>query len=205
MFTSNQNTSHLKLLLFALALAALVLIAAIIYSNNEPIISDTAQNSPTPPKEKYQGASYHSQKLGKEDVSDQKNKEVALSEITSVSDSDTAKNIHQKLAISLISELELLDGIRNRDTIRARLTPTANKFYLLQQAIRANQISHTNFSNLPSEYDQRVEALADLWNKNPDLAHEADFIYSQLNILNKEHVPYLLRHWLISYNTRHKL
>jgi len=169
-----------------------------IFINKGSVVSE---EQPNPQSSRYpspQANHANSEIVHNHEIADATIIPISNSDITDINDSSTAQDIHQKLAITLITELELLNETKNRNTIRARLSSTANKFYLLKRAIQARQIDSVNFATLPPEYNQRIKALSEIWTNNPTLAHEADDIYSELDLLDSEHVPYLLRNWLIS-------
>jgi len=206
MISSNSIFLNLKLFLFVIAITALILVVSIVFSNRETLAASAELDTSEVPQREYQEMEIYSKeanekKGAEEEVVVEKIEEVETSDIMQLSDLSEANEIHRRLAITLISELELLNETKNRNVIRARLSSTANKFYLLKRAMKAKKIKNSNFLTLSSEYDQRVKSLNEIWTKNPDLANEADDIYSDLNLLDYEHVPYVLRNWLISNST----
>jgi len=123
---------------------------------------------------------------------------VSVELISQVKDTGTVEEIHRQLAMTLITELEGLRGEKNAAKIRVSLKPTARKFYLLNRAIEVHGIPHPSFQTLNDGFAERIDALSTLWTENSTLGMEADHIYSQMGILNSEHVPYQLRNWLES-------
>ena len=121
---------------------------------------------------------------------------VSLQDLSSLTDPKELNDTYQRLTSELILELAELQEKKDQDRIKSSLKPIAQKFYYLRK-------THTRLENappfqLPQHYDQEIQRLEDLWNRNHVLAETADSIFAQLDILNFEHVPYQLRENIIT-------
>lgn len=127
-----------------------------------------------------------------------KPQKVTRQEVAAVTDYDAAKSIHRLLALSLAHTLVGLKDETNRDLIYAQVKPLAGKFHLLKKISESRSFGDFESGSLGLAERSQVDLLIKIWPENSNLALEVDRIFAGLSLLDCEHVPYLLRRWLVS-------
>lgn len=120
-------------------------------------------------------------------------REISSDEIATVKDANSAGDLYEQLSFQLMAELEKLREETDPRKIRRNLAPIANQFYLLQRAGGVSGLVLSDFRHLSQDQMPRVETLIALWNENQVLAREADRVFSRVDALDSEHLPFLLR------------
>jgi len=118
-------------------------------------------------------------------------KSITLEDISSLSHPNDSVEYYQQLSHELILELFRLENTDDRDRIVSRLTPLAQKFFYLHKVHQT--LDGAPPFQLPNHFRGEVNELEELWNNNNILATTADSLFSRLDLLDCEHVPYQLR------------
>ena len=124
---------------------------------------------------------------------------VTLQEISLLTDSAEFNELYQRLTSELIHELIQLKSIHDRDRIISRITPMAQKFYYLKKEHQSRE--DTPSFQLPLSFRSDIQNLEKLWESNNTLAQAADSVFSRMELLDNEHVPYQLREQILAQHT----
>lgn len=116
---------------------------------------------------------------------------VTLQDISVLSDPAEFNGFYERLSSELISELIQLRTTRDHDRVISRITPIAQKFYYLKKAQQS--LDDVPAFHLAQSFGPGIQNLEDLWSSNDILAQAADSVFSHLELLDGEHVPYQLR------------
>ena len=109
MITFIQNIPPLKRLLYTATAVVVFILVGMSFMKKGPLISEDQPKLQNSSSHSYHETCGSVEITNNHEISDEAIVPISSSDVTRVSDSITAQDIHQKLAITLITELELLN------------------------------------------------------------------------------------------------
>ena len=122
--------------------------------------------------------------------------DVGPERIAGIASSQEAAQVHRVLTRQLVARLEELTAIRDRERIRVAIQELAERFYLLDRAVKVRQLAEPGADSLDRSDAARIEALRKVWQANLDLSLTVDQLFRERGLLRDEHVSSMLRRWM---------